>query len=386
MNSNKGKQADVYCEGVDQFSGWFQSSLLLSIGLNGQAPYKNILVHGFVVDEQNHKMSKSVGNVIEPRQAIRGVQNKLPECGLDTLRFWVAHEYYKPHIQIGKAVLEKFLKRTFEIRSILRFVTGNLSDFDKSHLLPYESLLPTDKFILNQLSSTLEQVVDNYEDININKSILTIENFFLTQLSSFYINSVRDRLYCEARGSLERRSSQTALYHVLTKSLAMLGPILPHVSEEAFQNSILKQTGDSLFRSDEFHFNTDPSWSNEQIAALYGALGHVRDAFYEEIQSEKMALYEVNIECTQNLYDLMQSTGLAADSWLTELFGCSQVQYSVSLDQSHPKSFTINGVEYSFKLRAAKNQRVFACNRCRRYKSNGEDVLCHRCTEVLKRL
>lgn len=332
-------------------------------------------------------MSKSVGNVIEPRQAIRGIQNKLPECGLDTLRFWVAHEYYKPHIQIGKDILEKFLKRTFEIRSILRFVTGNLCDLDKTQLLPYESLLPIDKYILHQLSSVLKQAVLNYEDMSLNKSIISIENFFLTQVSSFYVNSVRDRLYCEARSSLERRSSQTALYHVLTKSLAMLGPILPHMSEEAFQHCpILKQTGDSLFRSNEVDLSADPNWSNEEVSTLFSALSHIRAAFYEEIQSEKMSVYEVNVECSQNLFDLIQSAGMVSDSWLTELFSCSKVQYSVASGQSKAQLVTINEVGYSFRLEASKNQQAFACSRCRRYTSMADNALCQRCSEVLKSL
>jgi isoleucyl-tRNA synthetase len=142
-------------------------------------------------------MSKSIGNVIEPRQAIVGIPNKLPQCGLDTLRFWIAHEYYKPQIQIGSNILEKFLKRTFEIRSILRFIVGNLSDLnaEQLNLIEYESLLPIDKYILNSLNSLLESVTYSYEEMNLNRVVTLIENFYLANLSSFYIKSVKDRLY-----------------------------------------------------------------------------------------------------------------------------------------------------------------------------------------------
>lgn len=378
---------------MDQFSGWFQSSLLLSTALNDQSPYKNLLVHGFVVDESNHKMSKSVGNVIEPRQAIRGVPNKLPECGLDTLRFWICHEYYKSHIQIGKNVLEKFLKRTFEIRSILRFVTGNLNDlnYDKlqEELIDYESLLPIDKILLSQLSNTLNLVVANYEDMNLNKSILQIESFFITQLSSFYINSVRDRLYCESANGFKRRSAQTALYHVLCKSLMILGPIMPHLSEEAFHYSILKRMGKSddysLFRS-EMSFLPHPKWDNKEINELFLILTKIRGAFFEIVQSEKMSIYTVNIECCKGLHKLLETNSNMSDSWLIEAFGCSSLSYKQfdSSDNSlDKKTIDIDGIEYSFRLTASKNEAAFICNRCRRYASGQEDTICPRCSEVI---
>ena len=141
-----------------------------------------------MVDEANRKMSKSIGNVIEPRQAIQGIPGKLPSCGLDVLRFWIAHEYYKPQIQIGKTILEKFHKRTFEIRSILRFIIGNLHDLDvkklDQQLIPYEAILPIDKYLLHQLNSLIDLVVTNYDEMQLNKTICLIENFLLTQVSS----------------------------------------------------------------------------------------------------------------------------------------------------------------------------------------------------------
>jgi len=338
----------------------------------------------FVVDENNRKMSKSIGNVIEPRQAIRGIPNKLPQCGLDVLRFWIAHEYYKPQIQIGSSILEKFLKRTFELRSILRFIVGNLSDLNAQHLneslVDYESLLPLDKYMLTCLNKLIASVTDSYDDMNLNKVVTSFENFFLTDLSSFYIKSIRDRLYCEKKNSLERKSSQTTLYYILVKSLVMLGPIMPHLAEEAFCYSILKNDqANSLFRS-ELNYSTDPKWNNKTIEDLFGTIGQMRTQFFELIQSEKSSLYEINLECDSSLYDLLdhfnKSTG--SNKWLMECFDCSQLnltQTESNLDSNKNKfRLNVNKINESEK---------FVCLRCRKHTSLSQNELCSRCANAI---
>lgn len=389
------KSADLYCEGVDQFSGWFQASLLLSVALNKQAPYKSLLVHGFVVDEQNRKMSKSIGNVIEPVQAIKGVQNKLPQSGLDTLRFWIAHEYYKPQIQIGSQILEKFIKRVFEIRSVLRFVVGNLNDLSdpSKELIDYDQLLPIDKYILSKLSNVLETVVENYDEMNLSKSLNLLENFFLTQLSSFYIKSVKDRLYCDKLESVERRSAQTALFHVLVKSLLMIGPIMPHLAEEAFHYSILRKLNPnnisdySLFRS-EFSYNSDKKWSNKKIEVLFEIVEKLRVKFYEKIQSDNSAMYEIELVCNHDLYNLLndinKSTGSAC--WLSECFACANIELKLSdscQTLSDNLTANIDTANYLFSLNAQKLTDKHACNRCRKLNCDSINSLCNRCNRVL---
>ena len=378
----KNQQANLYCEGVDQFSGWFQSSLLLSVGLNKKSPYKDILVHGFVVDETNRKMSKSIGNVIEPRQAIKGVPNKLPQCGLDVLRFWIAQEYHKPQVQIGPIILEKFVKRTFDFRSILRFIVGNLNDLNdlNKDLIKYENLLPIDKFILNRLNELLKSVVENYEDLNINKSILQLENFFLTQLSSYYIKSVRDRLYCEKKDSLERRSAQTSLYHVFEKCLVMLAPVMPHLTEEAFHYSILKNSQNelTLFRS-KLSYNINSEWENIEIDRLFAILNQIRDDFFVMVPSNS-SKNEILIKCDLELYEFIQKFN--TESWLEELFGCAKIQFVNDCNQSM-KKIKINEFEYNYQLETKKSDDMFSCIRCRRYNSQAENQLCSRCTRVL---
>ncbi len=388
----KSTQADLYCEGVDQFTGWFQSSLLLGVALNKQSPYKSLLVHGFVVDENNRKMSKSVGNVIEPVQAIEGGKSKLPQSGLDTLRFWVAHEYYKPNIQIGPVILEKFIKRAFEMRSIVRFVVANLNDLRciETDLLEYEQLLPVDKFILSKLSSLSETVIENYDSMNLNKSINSIENFMLSHLSSFYIKAAKDRLYCDRSDSIERRSAQTALYHVLVKLLPMLAPIMPHLAEEAFLgSSILKQNNPdaSLFRS-ELVMTAESSWKNKSIESLFSLVNPLRDRFFEVIQTGNAATFNIQLKCDQGLYDLLgeYTKQAGSNAWLVECFGCANLKVELATKDGRRglSEISLNdGRTFFYQVNVEKCQDKLACPRCRRFTSDQENHLCLRCSTIV---
>lgn len=365
FNSVLSAQSDLYCEGMDQFTGWFQSSLLLSVALKDQAPYKSLLVHGFVVDEQHRKMSKSLGNVIEPQQAIRGVANKLPQCGLDTLRFWIAHEYYKPQIQIGPSILDKFIKRSFEIRSIVRFVTGNLSDLDAP--IEYSQLIPTDKYILHKLNDLIDQVKENYDDMQLNKSVNLIENFLLTQLSSFYVKAVKDRLYCDRRDSLERRSAQTALYHVLSKILVALGPVMPHLAEEAYLNSSLAQKhGQTLFRSD-LKLEIVKEWQNTDIDKLFQLVLLVKEKFNEKIQNNNPAVFKAVVGCDKKVLEVLISN----INCLEECIGCAKLELQVSNEGM--------GVDVE-----DVSQIVSSCLRCRRYVCENNKKICERCSKVVQ--
>lgn len=373
------KTADLYCEGVDQFSGWFQASILLSVALNKTSPYKSLLVHGFVVDEQNRKMSKSIGNVVEPLQAVQGISNKLPQAGLDTLRFWIAHEHHKPQIQIGAQIIEKFIKRVFEIRSILRFLVGNLYDFKPTELVAYNQMWPLDKFILSKLGNLNETVYQNYEDMNLSKTINLVENFLLSQISSFYIKSTKDRLYCEKSDSLERRSVQTAIYYLLIQLLVMIGPVMPHLAEEAFHYSILNKNvlESSLFRSD-FDFKCDQDWQNEQIEQLFEKIEFLRGRFFEKIQSDNSAMYEIILDCDFSSFKKLDEIKkkIGSYNWLTECFGCADV--NVNLEKNGNKENS----NISINLNVKKVNK-FSCVRCRKFNCNQDGTLCTRCKQVL---
>ena len=330
-------------------------------------------------------MSKSVGNIIEPTHAINGnSKNKLPQSGLDTLRFWVAHEYYKPQIQIGGKILEKFIKRVFEIRSLLRFMVGNLNDFSNldKYLINYESLEPIDKYILGRLRETFILVEENYYDMHFNKALNILENFFLSELSSFYIKSIKDRLYCDDANSLTRRSAQTTLYNILKMSLLMIGPIMPHLAEEAFHYSVLKQNQNdsSLFRSD-YSYTVPQEWNNQAINQKFELIFSVRDKFFEQLKTENAALYDITLECDKNAYDL-----LAQSDRFSDYFGCASVKIKLVNDATSNTDFVQyvlkDGKMYSCLLTKIKTENL-SCNRCRKYTSIKENVLCERCSKIM---
>ena len=384
LNSEK---ADLYCEGVDQFSGWFQASLLLSAALNNQSPYKAILVHGFVVDEQNRKMSKSVGNIIEPLHAIKGnTKKKIPECGNDVLRFWLLSEYHKNQIPIGAEILEKMKQRVFGIRSILRFLIGNTNDFNKEELIEYDLLLEPDKYLLHQLSVLVKQTCENYEDMNLNKILIPIENFLLGDVSGFYIKSSKDRLYCEKKNSNLRKCAQTVLLHTLEKCLIMLGPVMPHLMEEAYTNSILfnnKAELPSLFQSKlSFKSIYNPQWQNENVNNLFTALAVIKNTVNSIIKSKNLALYEVIITLDKNFNELF-GFDFNKQNWLPDYFGCSNVKLEFT-DLIPSKCVIINSKEYKYDVNLVELADKYSCLRCRRFINDTKDCLCDRCSIVIE--
>ena len=264
-------------------------------------------------------------------------------------------------------------------------MVGNLNDtpdLDKE-LVSYEELLPIDKFILNNLSHTFDQVNHNFEEMQLNKCVNLIENFFLTQLSSFYIKSIRDRLYCDKKDSLTRRSAQTALYHTLVRSLIMLGPIMPHLVEEAFHYSILKKNQDSgFFRSDLGFSNKDHTlWKNKDIEQLFELIFSLREKFFESLLSENPALYDVSLECDEKTFDLLKNVVN-----LIECFGCANLEIK-NMPSEKPKDIEIislkNGQTYSCSLVNTKTKN-FVCARCRKFNSLIDGQLCNRCSNIIK--
>ena len=243
--------------------------------------------------------------------------------------------------------------------TLILCVVGNLNDFNRDCLISYEQMLPTDQYMLNNLNNLLETVKESYDDMNLNKALITIESFFLTQLSSFYIKSVRDRLYCEKNTSFERRSCQTALYYILIKSLVMLGPITPHLAEEAFYYSILKENNESLFRSD-FNYDLNPSWNNKQIDDLFIVINQVREHFFELVQADKVSIFNVELQCNEDLFNLLNST--KSNEWIEELFFCSQL--NITLNDSFKKTIILNNKQFKYSLKVDKidDNRNYLCS------------------------
>ena len=216
--------ADLYLEGGDQYRGWFQSSMLTSIAVNGVAPYKQIATHGWTVDGEGKAMHKSLGNAVSPDEVIK-------DYGADMLRLWVASADYTQDMRISKDIMKQLSQAYLKIRNTARYMLGNLCDFEPDRdLVPAEHLMELDRYALhtfNELAKTARAAYDRYEFHAVYRAVY---NFCVVDMSNFYLDIIKDRLYCGAEA--ERRSAQTALYHILDGMTRLIAPILAFTSDE----------------------------------------------------------------------------------------------------------------------------------------------------------
>ena len=221
--------ADIYLEGSDQHRGWFHSSLLTSVGTRNRAPYRAVLTHGYVVDGDGRKMSKSRGNVVAPEYVTK-------KFGADILRLWVASENYLDEIRISDEILEMLAKAYFNIRNACRFILGNVADFDPAaDTVAPEDMPEIDRLTLHRLQKLAAKVRKAYEDYEFYAIYHAVNNFVTVDLSSFYHDVLKDRLYTSAPKSLARRSAQTAMFAVLETLVRLMAPILAFTAEEVWE-------------------------------------------------------------------------------------------------------------------------------------------------------
>jgi isoleucyl-tRNA synthetase len=246
--------ADMYLEGSDQHRGWFQSSLLTSVANNDIAPYKTVLTHGFVLDEKGFKMSKSLGNVIDPFKIIEGGNNKKtePAYGADVLRLWVANSDYSGDVCIGDNIIKQTFESYRKLRNTARYLIGNLHDFapegsDNSNAVPYDKLPSLDKWMLGRLSSVLNAVNDAMDSYQFQRAVQEVLRFTTADLSNFYLDVSKDRLYISAVDDYRRRSCQTVIQACLEGFAKAIAPLLPHMAEDIWQNIPYKKSTDSVF-------------------------------------------------------------------------------------------------------------------------------------------
>jgi isoleucyl-tRNA synthetase len=246
-----GFPADVYLEGSDQHRGWFQSSLLTAVASEGVAPYKTVLTHGFVLDEKGFKMSKSLGNVVDPLSVIEGGadQKKNPAFGADTLRLWVSGVDYAGDVCVGDNIIKQVSDMYRKLRNTLRFLAGSLTDFDPAtQLVPTDQLPSIDKYMLGKLSATVKEVETAYDEFKFYKTNQALVQFSNIDLSSFYLDIAKDRLYISKKDDFRRRAAQTTLYYALEQMALMLAPITPHMAEDLWQNLPYEKPTKSVFQ------------------------------------------------------------------------------------------------------------------------------------------
>ncbi|ETV79544.1 isoleucine-tRNA ligase, variant 1 [Aphanomyces astaci] len=302
--------ADVYLEGSDQHRGWFQSSLLTSLAVQRTAPYKNVITHGFILDERGQKMSKSLGNVLVPHDIIEGhPKKKIPAYGVDTLRYWVASTDYTSQVGIGPSTMVKISDHVRKVRNTARFLLANLNDFDpRVDAVAYDDMTSLDQYMLHLLHELQAQITDGYETFAFNKVQQALAHFIATDLSAFYMEACKDRLYCEAPTDPFRRSAQTVLDAALQTITTAIAPVVCHTAEDIrlhrlaqFTNAMVNDVPGSVFL--DGWFSPKPEWHNAEVVATWEVLRSLRLQVNRTVeQLREQGAIKTTMECNIDVH------------------------------------------------------------------------------------
>lgn len=366
-----GKRADLYLEGVDQVRGWFQSSLLTKVALEGRAPYKKLFLHGFVLDSEGRKMSKSLGNIVTPSDLVEGKK----ALGLDVLRWWVAHHgATSDKILLGKSVLDESDNVVSKIRNTFKYILGNVATFKQQHELAYSDLLALDKAMLDSVCRLDHVIREDYENMNYFDVCQKISNFVICEVSAVYMHAIKNRLYCFGEHSLERRSACTTLKHIGFFLARCTAPIMPHLTAEFLLHLNMKLYKNPIPKVED-------QWNNERIREGYELLLRCREVFQAHsgvnTASKVVTLVLKSNEILDKIQDFQESSW-SQNSSLTDLLQCSKVALVVG----NPHGETLE-VAPGVVMRVEDTQ-DFKCPRCRRIVSETQDELCTLCENVLE--
>ncbi|MCP5468367.1 MAG: isoleucine--tRNA ligase [Deltaproteobacteria bacterium] len=377
--------ADLYLEGSDQHRGWFHSSLLTSIGSRHQAPYKAVLTHGFVVDGNGKKYSKSAKNYTPP-------DKYLQTTGAEILRLWVAAEDYRNDIRISNEILDR-LKETYrKIRNTCRFLLGNLYDFDPAqHSVPLEERLEIDRWAISDLQRLIAKITAAYENYEFHIIYHALNHYCTVTLSSFYLDILKDRLYCESPQGKKRRAAQSTLYEIISALLPMMAPVLSFTAEEVYQALPQTQSSDKETKSIflESFPTTNEQSINEDLEKTFQKIMELRREVLkalEETRRNKVIGHpldaQVRIRANEEWQRFLQKyEGFWADCWIV-----SQVVVEYELKEVSYRSEQIAGLEICIV-----NAEGEKCERCwirsTTVGDNSEhEKLCQRCHQVLEEI
>ena len=271
--------ADLYLEGSDQHRGWFQSSLLTSVAIREAAPYRGVLTHGFTVDADGRKMSKSLGNVVAPQKVVN-------QLGADILRLWVASVDYSGEMAVSDEILKRIADAYRRIRNTSRFLLANLTGFDPAqHLVPFEDMLPLDRYAVDQAARLQKAIAQAYEEYEFHQVYQKIHNFCVVDMGAFYLDIIKDRQYTTQADSLARRSAQTALYHIVEALSRWLAPVLSFTADEIWQHMPGERSESVLLES---YYEGFPEGEENQFGkAFWERIIDLREAVAKEIERQR---------------------------------------------------------------------------------------------------
>ncbi len=402
--------ADVYLEGSDQHRGWFQSSLLTKIATEDStandldsidAPYKTVITHGFTLDEKGQKMSKSLGNVIAPDSIIFGEKGKFGALGVDGLRLWVASSDYTNDVTVGPTVLKHVGERLRKIRVTLKFILGNISDLSKESLIPYDKMLPLDKYVLSGLYSLIKTCENNYETYNYNRVVQEINHHVTTSLSSSYFDIIKDRLYADDPSSLSRLSAQSCLIYIFQVYISLLSPLIPLITQEAwnFAPNWLRDNKESPFM---IGWKELPKiFKNRDLEKEFELIWNIKDEIKLLLERARKEDKNLKNSLESSVYLDIKDSSLSNNSlstnsiltkyseYLADYFLCSQVYIN-------DKEALLNGQglwKYEKEIVNKDNGDTITisivpsgmckCPRCWKFTSKSEEDLCNRCDDVV---
>jgi len=314
--------ADMYLEGSDQHRGWFQVSLIPSVALEGQAPFKSILTHGFVMDGEGRPMSKSLGNVIAPEEIIK-------QYGADVLRLWVAASDYGGDVRLSQDILKSQAEAYRKVRNTLRYLLNNLTDFDAVRdAVPYSKLFGMDRWAIHRLQEETREALAAYDRFEFHRVTSRLVNFCVTDLSGFYLDTLKDRLYCDPPASLSRRAAQTVLHQMASNLMRLLAPVLPYTTDECWR--FLKNAGSvaledmPIVNGSQMDMKLMDDWNRvlSLREKVLGAIEKARAAGKVKAAREVQAGIRVR---SPEVADSFKSHGQE----LTAILGVSQVQWAL---------------------------------------------------------
>ena len=378
------RPADLYLEGSDQHRGWFQTSLLTSIGSTYDAPFKNILTHGFVNDGEGKKMSKSVGNTVVPADVIK-------VYGADILRLWCASVDYREDVKISDNILKQMAEAYRRVRNTARYILGNSNDFNpNTDRVPYEQLMEIDKWALHKLEVLKRKVTENYDKYEFYNLFQDIHYFAGVDMSAFYLDIIKDRLYTEGTNSIERRSAQTVMTEILVTLTKMIAPILSFTAEEIWETlpEVLKDR-ESVLLTDWYKENDE--YLNPEIENKWIEIIKVRKEANKSLEKARQGKDRI-IGNSLDAKVMLHSTDAEIQKFLVEnreklelALIVSEVEIVENIDETFTKGE--EATDLYIKVLHAEGEK---CERCWKYsKEIGKDpehpTLCPRCASVLKK-
>jgi len=364
--------ADMYLEGSDQHRGWFQSSLLTSCAINERAPYKQVLTHGFTVDQNGHKMSKSLGNVIPPQKVVNSL-------GADILRLWIGSTDYSGEMTVSDEILNRSADSYRRIRNTMRFMLANMQGFDpKNDLVDMNDMLVLDRWIVSKTHDLQQQVINEYDNYNFHFVMKAILNFCTNDLGGFYLDVIKDRQYTTQTDSLARRSAQSALFHISHAMVRWLSPILSFTSEEIWQ-FLPGASNESVFLQ-TWYEGLEGNFDNPVIESSRDINTHLRKEL-EEMRRNKVIGSsldaEVDIYCKDEDYQNL----LGLKDELRFIFITSEAR----VNELSSKPSDAKEINSSIAIKVYKSQHQ-KCVRCWHHRpeigqNKMHNDLCDRCVE-----